>query len=90
VLGASFDSPAENKVFRDTQSFAYRLLSDVDRSVGAAYQVLRPPDHKYAEYPERFSYLIDPSGVIAKNYDVTDVGGHAEQVLVDLRLLSQL
>jgi thioredoxin-dependent peroxiredoxin len=84
VFGASFDTPAENKAFREAQSFTYGLLSDVDRSVGSAYEVVRSPDNKYADYPERFSYLIDPSGIIAKTYDVTDVGGHAAQVLADL------
>jgi thioredoxin-dependent peroxiredoxin len=84
VFGASFDTPAENKAFREAQSFAYSLLSDVDRSVGATYEVVRRPDSKYADYPERFSYLIDPSGIIARTYDVTEVGGHAAQVLADL------
>jgi thioredoxin-dependent peroxiredoxin len=87
VLGASFDSPADNKAFRDAQSFAYPLLSDVDRAVGKRYEVVRAADHKYADYPERFSYLIDPSGKIAKTYDVTEVGAHATEVLADLDLL---
>ncbi len=60
------------------------LLSDVERSVGAAYEVVREPDHKYADYPERISYLIDPSGSIVKAYNVTDVAGHAGEVVSDL------
>ncbi len=84
MFGASFDTPAENKAFRDAQGFTYPLLSDVDRTVGTAYEVVRSSDHKYADYPERFSYLIDPTGSIAKTYDVTDVGGHAAEVLADL------
>jgi peroxiredoxin len=49
--------------------------------------VVREPDHKYAGFPERFSYLIRPDGVIAKAYNVTDVGGHAAEVLTDLAAL---
>ena len=63
------------------------MLSDVDRSVGAAYQVQRAADEKYADYPKRYSYLIDPDGVIARSYDVTDVAGHAAEVLADLAAL---
>ena len=44
----------------------------------------RDPGEKYADYPKRYSYLIDPNGVIARAYDVTDVAGHAAQVLADL------
>jgi peroxiredoxin len=84
ILGASFDTPAENLAFADAQEFPYRLLSDVDRRVGAAYEVTREPHEKYAEYPKRISYLIAPSGLIHKAYDVTDVAAHAGDVLADL------
>lgn len=60
------------------------MLSDVDHAVGVAYEVQRPADHQYANFPERFSYLIDPTGVIRKAYSVTDVAGHAADVLNDL------
>ncbi len=63
------------------------MLSDGDRTVGTSYEVVRAPDHQYANFPERFSYLIDPTGVIAKSYNVTDVAGHAAEVLTDLASL---
>jgi thioredoxin-dependent peroxiredoxin len=85
VFGASFDTTEDNKAFRDAQGFTYPLLSDVDRSVGAAYQVVREPDHKFANFPERHSYLIDPKGVIVASYDVADVAEHAADVLRTLR-----
>ena len=84
ILGASFDTSEENLAFATAQEFPYRLLSDVDRHIGAAYEVTRAPDEKYADYPKRYSYLIDPTGVIVRAYDVTDVAGHAEQVLREL------
>jgi thioredoxin-dependent peroxiredoxin len=84
VLGASFDTPTDNKAFKEAQSFAYPLLSDSDRAVGTQYQVLRASDHPFANFPERFSYLIDPSGVIQRAYDVKDPAGHAADVLADL------
>lgn len=84
ILGASFDTPAENLAFADAQEFPFRLLSDVDRTVGAAYEVTRDAGDQYANYPRRLSYLIDPDGVIVRAYDVTDVAGHAQQVIDDL------
>ena len=87
VLGASFDTIEENRAFAEAQQFPFRLLSDVDRAVGRRYQVVRPADHQYAEYPERVSYLIDPEGVIRRSYAVHDVAGHAAEVLADLAQL---
>ena len=84
MLGASFDTPEENLEFATAQGFDYPLLSDVDQSAGAAYDVLRPAGHRYASYPQRFSYLIDPHGIIQRAYEVTDVEGHADAVLQDL------
>ena len=74
-------------MFADEHRFGYRLLSDVDQQVGAAYETQRPPDDQYPTYPLRISYLIDPDGTIARSYTVTDTDGHAAEVLADLRLL---
>ena len=87
ILGASFDTPAENFAFAEAQEMPFRLLSDVDRAVGAAYDVVRDAAEKYADYPRRHSYLIDPDGVVRRAYDVTDVAGHAAHVLHDLEAL---
>ena len=88
VLGVSFDTPAENKAFADAQEFGFPLLSDVDRSIGARYEVTRDDDDQYAPFPRRLSYLIDPEGVIRRSYIVSDVAGHAEEVLHDLSALA--
>ncbi|CAB4897975.1 unannotated protein [freshwater metagenome] len=87
ILGASFDTREENLAFAEAQEFPFRLLSDVDHVVGAAYEVVRGPGEQYAQYPRRCSYLIDPQGVIRRSYDVADVVGHAAAVLRDLASL---
>jgi peroxiredoxin Q/BCP len=87
VLGASFDTPEENRAFADDQHFEFRLLSDVDKKVGAAYEVVRPPGADYPDFPLRIAYLIDPDGIVRKSYEVKDVGGFAAQVLTDLAAL---
>ena len=88
VLGASFDTPAENKAFADAQNFNYRLLSDVDRTVGEQYEVKKGVDEQFPDFPKRIAYLIDPQGVIRKAYEVTDTEGFAAQVLTDLSTLT--
>jgi thioredoxin-dependent peroxiredoxin len=88
VLGASFDTPEENKAFIDAQGFQYDLLSDADKSVGTAYEVTLPADHKYAGYPQRVSFLIDPTGVIRAVYEVKELAEHATQVVADLATFS--
>lgn len=87
VLGASFDTPEENRAFAESEGFGFRLLSDVDRRVGAAYEVTRPDGDELAAYAQRIAYLIDPGGVIRRAYEVTDVEGFAGAVLDDLRTL---
>ena len=84
MLGASFDTPADNKAFADAEGFGFRLLSDVDRSVGTIYGAARPADDQYADYAKRISFLIDPNGVVQRSYEVTDTAAHADDVLNDL------
>jgi peroxiredoxin Q/BCP len=87
VLGASFDTPADNKAFAAAESFGFRLLSDVDRAVGTAYGATRPPDDQYAALPKRVSFLIDPDGIVRRAYEVSDPAAHADEVLADLEEL---
>lgn len=89
ILGASFDTPAENLAFAEAQDFPFRLLSDTDHSVGVAYEVVRDRDDKFAAFPRRLSYLIDPDGRIHRAYDVTDVARHADDVIADVERASQ-
>jgi len=65
------------------------LLSDLDRAVGALYEVVRPAGHQYLDYPERISYLIDPDGVIRRSYPVHDVAGYAAAAIADLVVLQR-
>jgi len=87
ILGASFDTVEENRAFAADQGFPFRLLADVDRSVGRAYDVVRPAGDQYEAFARRFSFLIDPEGRIARIYEVADVKGHADEVLADLARL---
>lgn len=86
MLGISFDAPDANRAFRDKFSFPFRLLSDEAEQVGVAYEV-RDPGTDKVHYARRISYLIDPSGVIRRSYEVADIPAHAGEVLADLARL---
>jgi peroxiredoxin Q/BCP len=83
VLGISFDTPDDNKAFRDKFDFPFRLLSDVDEQVGVAYGT-RDPGTEKVHYAKRHAYLIDPDGVVRKAYEVKDVNAFAAEALSDL------
>ena len=87
ILGASFDTVAENLAFADAQGFTFRLLSDTTREVGEAYGVKKPADEQWADFPRRITYLIDPAGIVQRIYHVTDVAANPDEVLVDIRSL---
>jgi peroxiredoxin Q/BCP len=83
ILGISFDTPEENRAFREKFDFPFRLLSDHDEQVGVAYET-RDPGTDKVHFAKRLAYLIDPDGVIRKSYQVADTAAFAGEVLVDL------
>jgi peroxiredoxin len=76
------------RAFAEAQQFPYRLLSDVSRTVGAAYGVKKGPDEQWADFPRRHTILIDPDGIVRRIYAVTDVAANPADVLADIRRLS--
>ena len=69
----------------EQEGFAFRLLSDTDHSVAAAYDAVKGPDERFPSTPRRLTYLIDPEGTIVRSYTVTDIAAHPAEVLDDLR-----
>jgi peroxiredoxin Q/BCP len=84
ILGISFDTPVENKAFKEKFEFPFKLLSDVDKKVGEAYGAAKGPDEQWPDFAKRLSFLIDPDGKIAKVYEVADIPAHPAEVLADL------
>ncbi len=84
MLGASFDTPADNAAFKEAVEFPFPLLSDPDKAVGTTYGVLRDPDEPFADFPKRLSFLVAPDGNVARVYEVDDPAGHAAAVIADL------
>ncbi|MGH3693385.1 MAG: thioredoxin-dependent thiol peroxidase [Pseudonocardiaceae bacterium] len=74
VLGISPDPPAKLAKFRDAESLAFPLLSDVDRSVLTAY----------GAYGEKQMYGRTVTGVIRSTF-VIDPQGRIEAALYNVR-----
>jgi peroxiredoxin Q/BCP len=86
IAGISFDTPEENRAFREKFGFPFALWSDHDEQVGVAYET-RDPGTDKVHFAKRIAYLIDPEGVIRRAYQVADVNTFAADVLADLRAL---
>ena len=61
ILGASFDSVADNQKFAAKFDFAFDLLSDVDKSLAKAYGAFDPAE---PGYPRRAAFVIGKDGKI--------------------------
>jgi peroxiredoxin Q/BCP len=79
VLGASFDSAADNKKFAEKFNFNFPLLCDTDRAIGTAYGANVDPqkgaarvgvviggDGKIKEWHERVDARAWPAEVIGR------------------------
>lgn len=81
VLGVSFDEPATNKQFAQTEALPFRLLSDKDRTLSVAVGAAKSTSDWWAS---RISYLVGPDGKVVKAYEDVAPSEHAEQVISDL------
>ena len=81
VLGASFDTIADNRRFADEQRFPFPILCDVDRRIGIAY---RAAERANDAYPRPITYVIGPEGYIEQALETKDPGGQAGALLESL------
>jgi thioredoxin-dependent peroxiredoxin len=86
ILGASFDTVAENAAFATKFGFPFQLLCDTQRDLGMAYGACTARD---ADHARRISYLIDEQGNILRVYDPVKASDHPGQVLADLEGLAR-
>ncbi|HVU59982.1 MAG TPA: peroxiredoxin [Candidatus Saccharimonadales bacterium] len=91
VAGVSKDSVASHKKFVTKHHLNFTLLSDPDHRVIAAYGSWQPRKFMGRDFlgTERNTFIIDPSGIIAKEYRGVDPQTHAAQIIKDLQALEQ-
>lgn len=89
VLGVSKDSPESHRKFAENHGLNFTLLSDPDHAVAAAYDSWDPKFFwgKTLLGTKRNTFLIDPEGMIAKEYLGVDPNTHAAEIIADLKAL---
>ena len=86
VFGISADSVKKHKKFEEKYKLPFTLLADEEKKVLNAYGVWAKKKFMGREYMGilRNSFLIDPTGKIAKIYEQVKPSEHADEVLRDL------
>jgi len=82
VVGISLDDQASHAAFAEKHELPFALLADTDGTVTESYDALR--DLWVMQMAKRYSFLIDPEGIIARTYLDVDPDEHAEQVAADV------
>ncbi len=85
ILGVSVDTAQSHKDFCAKEGLAFKLLSDPDAKVSAAYGSVMEYDGKTLS--ARNTFLIDPQGKIAKEWIGVKVPNHSDEILAALTAL---
>jgi peroxiredoxin Q/BCP len=87
VLGVSVQSSDSHKQFCSKEGLSFKLLADTKHEVTSAYgSVLNLGVAKLAA---RHTFLIDPKGIIVKEYPTVSPSKHSADVLEELTQLQQ-
>jgi peroxiredoxin Q/BCP len=87
IVGVSVDTADSHKSFCAKEGLNFKLLADTDHKVSTEYGSVM--DYKGTTYAARNTFLIDPKGVIVKEYIGVDPSKHSEEVLVALTELQK-
>jgi len=87
VLGVSLDSVDSHKKFCAKEGLNFKLLADTDHKITDSYGSLT--NLGLVKFAARHSFLIDPSGKVAKAYTSVDPVKHSAEVLAELDLLQK-
>ncbi len=85
VLGVSVDTAESHKSFCAKEGLNFKLLSDADAKVSAAYGSVM--EYNGSKLSARNTFIIDPAGKFAKVFAGVKPGGHSEEVLTALAAL---
>ena len=88
ILGVSVDTAESHKSFCAKEGLNFKLLSDPDAKVTAAYGSVM--EYNGAKLSARNTFVIDPSGKVAKVFAGVKPGGHSDEVLSALAALVEM
>jgi len=81
ILGVSTQDNESHRAFASKYGLPFLLLPDTDHSIARAFGV--PVNER--GFAKRVTFVIDRAGKIAKVYPEVDPGGHAAELLRDVR-----
>jgi peroxiredoxin Q/BCP len=83
ILGVSRDSVRVHEGFKDKQAFPFDLLSDTDEKLCDRFDVIKMKNlyGKQVWGIERSTFLIDPQGVLIREWRKVKVKNHSAEVL---------
>jgi thioredoxin-dependent peroxiredoxin len=87
ILGVSVDTAESHKEFCAKEGLNFKLLADTDGKTSAEYGSTM--EYNGAKYSARNTFIIDPTGKIAKVFEKVKVQAHSEEVLAALAELSK-
>lgn len=85
VVGISIDTSASHKAFAEKYRLPFPLLADDKAEVAASYGALS--DWLLIKLAKRYTFLINPTGKIAKAYLSVNTSRHSAEIVSDLKLL---
>ena len=87
VVGVSVDDAASHAEFAKKYNLPFPLLSDKDGLVATQYGALT--NLLLFKMAKRYTFLINPNGVLTKSYLSVDTSRHSQQIIDDLIVLQQ-
>jgi peroxiredoxin Q/BCP len=88
VLGVSLDSVDSHKKFCAKEGLNFKLLADTDHKVTDSYGSLT--NLGLVKFAARHTFLIDPTGKVAKVYTSVDPLKHSGEILSELDQLQKV
>ena len=83
VLGVSIDNSDSHAKFASKYHLPFSLLADSDGKVAESYGALN--NLLVIKIAKRYTFLINPSGKIAKVYLSVDTSRHSQEIIDDLK-----
>ena len=87
VIGVSVDDGESHADFAKKYSLPFPLLTDTDGLVAKKYGALT--NLGVTKIAKRYTFLIDPNGVLKKSYLSVDTSKHSQQIIDDLVALTE-
>jgi peroxiredoxin Q/BCP len=89
IIGISRDTLKSHERFKEKFGFPFELIADPDETICNLFDVMKDKNMygKKVRGIERSTFLVDPNGMLVKQWRKVKVDGHAQEVLDSLKEL---